>query len=78
MRIFYELNKNISNKIYSKFNDKGYKSYQVSLSKVLINKYINKKTKIAMFLWYMKIYHIFMPNLRNMKKKLRLKLDLDI
>nr|WP_288305907.1 glycosyltransferase family 2 protein [uncultured Romboutsia sp.] len=78
LSIFYELNKNISNKIYSKFNDKGYKSYQVSLSKVLINKYINKKTKIAMFLWYMKIYHIFMPNLRNMKKKLRLKLDLDI
>ena len=62
--------------MYSKFNNNGYKSYQVSLRKVLINKY--KKTKIAMFLWYIKIYHIFIPNLRNMKKKLRLKLGLDI
>ena len=29
--------------MYSKFNNNGYKSYQVSLRKVLINKYINIK-----------------------------------
>ena len=72
MIIFYELNKNILDKMYPKFNSSGYKSYQVSLRKVLINKY--KKTKIAMFLWYIKIYHIFITNLYSMNKKLRLEL----
>lgn len=78
LSIFYELNKKSLSKIYLKFDDEGYKNYQVSLKNVLTNKYISKKTKLAILLWNMRVYHIVMPNLRNIQKKLRLKIGLDM
>ena len=78
LSIFYELNKISSSKMYNKFYDDIYKSYQVNLKTVLVNKYINKKTKLAILLWNMKIYHIFMPTLRNIQQRLRLKVGIDM
>lgn len=77
LTIFYDINKS-KKRLYKYFYDFNYKKYEVSLIDVLLNKYINKKTKLAIILWKMRIYHILMPILRRVQNNIRLNKGIDI
>jgi glycosyltransferase involved in cell wall biosynthesis len=75
--IFFEINDKAEN-IYEKFYNLGYKKYEVKIGDILSNKYINRKTKIAILLWKMRLYHILIPGLRSMQKNIRFKIGIDL
>lgn len=77
LTIFYDINKR-KKRLYKNFYNFNYKKYEVSLIDVLLNKYINKKTKLAIILWKMRIYHILMPILRRVQNNIRLNKGIDI
>lgn len=75
--IFFEIN-NKNENIYSEFYNLGYKKYEVKIRDILSNKYINKKIKISIILWKIRIYHILISGLRNIQKYIRLRIGVDI
>jgi hypothetical protein len=69
LTIFNETNKN-NKYLYKKLKENKYNIYEPPLNQLITNSYINKKTTLAIILYKLRIYHIFMPTLRKIQQNL--------
>lgn len=59
------------NKLYKTFYNKGYNKYEPTFKELTNNKYLEKKSKLSMLLWKLRVYHIFMPILRKIQNHMK-------
>lgn len=71
---YYTLNKNMKFKMYIKYKNSFLNKHKINMREILFSKHISKHYKKTIFLWKIKLYHIYIEIRPLIKKFINLKL----